>query len=375
VRLLTGHFTERERNRILGHQGSAIFEKYYHDNCIRRPIQDVVLLRPPQEDVCRAAAQMNRHRDHLAPSSLTDDQLESIRDLDQIRHLRDRRLALKNEIRALYGTIKKAKSLDPDRFQEHEAAVKELVRVRVIHRREKKIEFREDYFETMPGIEIDKQIDQLLGETADTNSSDESTEECMPPVPKYPFIERSRIADAFFGPDAESTDGEKSLARRIQAMSDMAALCKLREASRRGKPFKWNKVEGTADDTIPHRDIEETKTTEPLPSSLPSPSSPLVSPRPSRDQCPFCFFEDRLPLVDRDRHYARIDSLRRHVLRVHLNQASRHGYGLRGLHQPDSDPPTEQKPIVCPVPVCRGLVLQGENHYKSHSARVHKGPF
>jgi hypothetical protein len=99
---------------------------------------------------------MNRHRDHLAPSSLTDDQLESIRDLDQIRRLRDRRLALKNEIRALYRTIKKAKVLDPDRFQEHEAAVKELVRVRAIHRREKKIEFREDYFETIPGIEIDK---------------------------------------------------------------------------------------------------------------------------------------------------------------------------------------------------------------------------
>ena len=156
MRLLTGHFTERERNRILGHQGSAIFEKYYHDNCIRRPVQDVVLVRPPQEDVCRAAAQMNRHRDHLAPSSLTDDQLESIRDLDQIRRLRDRKLALKNGIRALYGTIKKAKSLDPDRFQEQEAAVKELVRVRAIYWREKKIEFREDYFETMPGIEIDK---------------------------------------------------------------------------------------------------------------------------------------------------------------------------------------------------------------------------
>jgi hypothetical protein len=194
---------------------------------------------------------------------------------------------------------------------------------------------------------------------------------------EYPFIERSRTADAFFGPDTESTDKEKSLARHIQTVSDMAALCKLREASRRGKPFKWNKVEGTADDTIPHRDIEETKTAEPLPSSPPSPSSPSapVSPRPPQDQCPFCFFEDRLPPVDRDWHYARIDSLRRHVLRVHLNQASRHDYGLRGLHQPDSDPLTEQKPIVCPVPACRGLVLRGENHYKSHSVKVHKGPF
>jgi hypothetical protein len=124
----------------------------------------------------------------------------------------------------------------------------------------------------------------------------------MPLIPKYPFIKRSRIADAFFGPNAESTDREKSLAQRIQIISDMAALCKLREASCHRKPFKWNKVKRTADDTIPHQDIEETKTTESLLSSPPlpfSPSSPSslssapVSPRPSQDQCPFCFFKNR----------------------------------------------------------------------------------
>jgi Protein of unknown function (DUF3435) len=76
---------------------------------------------------------MNRHRDHLAPSSLTEDQFEAIRDLDQVRSLRERRLALKNEMRALYGTLKKAKSLDPDRFKEHEVVVKELTRVRAVH--------------------------------------------------------------------------------------------------------------------------------------------------------------------------------------------------------------------------------------------------
>ena len=49
----------------------------------------------------------------------------------------------------------------------------------------------------------------------------------------------------------------------------MAALCKLREASLHGKPLKWNKVEGTVGDTIPYRNIEETKTAEPLPSFPP----------------------------------------------------------------------------------------------------------
>jgi Protein of unknown function (DUF3435) len=319
---------------------------------------------------------MNRHRDHLAPSSLTDGQLEDIRNLEQIRRLQNQRLTLTNEMRGLYGTVKKAKILDPDRYKAQEVVVRELTRIRAIHRREKMVKVRDDYFESMPSIEIDKQIDQLLGETADTDSSDESTEEWMPPVPEYPFVERARIADAFFGPDAESTDESKCLARRIQAVSDMVALCKLRQASRRGKPFNWNKVERTDANTILHRDNEETNTTEPLPTEPlpPSPSSPPVSPRPSKDQCPFCFFEDGLQLDDRERRYSRNDVLRRHVLRVHLNQASDHDYGLRGL-RPDSDLSTEQKPIVCPVPACGGLVLQGENHYKSHSARVHKGPF
>ena len=102
-------------------------------------------------------------------------------------------------------------------------------------------------------------------------------------------MERARIADAFFGPDAESTDGEKTLARRIQVVSDLAALCKMRQQYRRGKPFNWNKVDETAHDTITHRDNEDTKTIKP------SPPSSSASPRLSSDQCPFCFFEDSLP--------------------------------------------------------------------------------
>jgi hypothetical protein len=73
---------------------------------------------------------------------------------------------------------------------------------------ERKAEFRQDYFETMPVVGIDKLIDQLLGESPDIHSAD-VTKEWNPPIPEYPFVEWARIADAFFGPDAESTDGEK----------------------------------------------------------------------------------------------------------------------------------------------------------------------
>jgi hypothetical protein len=52
----------------------------------------------------------------------------------------------------------------------------------------------------MPGMESDKQIDQLLGKTADISSPTESAGEWTPPVLEFAFIDRVRIADAFFGP-------------------------------------------------------------------------------------------------------------------------------------------------------------------------------
>jgi hypothetical protein len=85
-------------------------------------------------------------------------------------------LALKNDIRTLYGTLKKARHADPARYSEHEAVVKELTRVRAIYRRKRKVEFREDCFDTMPSIEIDKQIDQLLGKSSDVDSTDTTTD-------------------------------------------------------------------------------------------------------------------------------------------------------------------------------------------------------
>src|SRR5436190_1850208 len=119
------------------------------------------------------------------------------------------------------------------------------------------------------------------------------TEEWNPPIPEYPFVERVRIADAFFGPDAESMDGERTLTRRIQVVGDLAALCKLSQPSRRGKPFNWNKEEKTANDAILQQEDEDIKTRKTSP-----PTSPI---RPSADQCPFCFFEEGLSPEDRMR--------------------------------------------------------------------------
>ena len=128
-------------------------------------------------------------------------------------------------------------------------------------------------------------------------------------------------------------------------------------------------VEGTADDTMPHRDIEETKTAEPLPSSPPRPPR---SPRPPR----------LLYGHDRPGTSALFVSL---MTAFHwstatgtMRESTRFGATCSesiSTRRHATTTAFEQKPIVCSVPTCRGLVLQSENHYKNHSAKVHKGPF
>jgi hypothetical protein len=61
---------------------------------------------------------VHRHRDDLAPSELTVDQLEHIRNFDRIRRLGEQSLAPKKELRAPYGTLKKAQLVDPDHYLE-----------------------------------------------------------------------------------------------------------------------------------------------------------------------------------------------------------------------------------------------------------------
>jgi hypothetical protein len=65
----------------------------------------------------------------------------------------------------------------------------------------------------MPCMEIDKPIDQLLENNADTNSAEVITEDWSLSVPQYLFVERARIADA------ESVNGESLLLDRLRSIT------------------------------------------------------------------------------------------------------------------------------------------------------------
>jgi len=284
------NYVKSERMRILGQSGDQVFERHYQDDFIGG-LQRVVLLRPSQESLLREARKA-RNRDPLAPTKLDDNQLNVISRDPRVLELRGERLELTRKMRSLAGTVEAAKDLYPEVYQQYQEVCNMQQKVRRTLRQTTKQRIREEYYNTMPTAEVDKQIDQLLS-NPDGYRSDSEEEDVIPPIPEYVFEERARIVNAFYGPEAETLEGEEALARRIQVTKDMVALYRLSEPSRRGKR--------------PSSTMKDDSDDEPKQEADSNPGLDEMS-------CP-----TNICIVCQ-RKFPRIDSVRRHLINQHLNR-------------------------------------------------------
>jgi hypothetical protein len=294
---------------VLGQSGDGVFERHYQDQYIKRDLQNVVLLRPPQKHLVQAAGSMLRKRDLSAPSSeLTEEQRRAICQDPRILELSREKREVMEEMRSLAGTKKKAEKLFPHLYKRHESLCKELSRSRKTLAKDTKETARKEHFDNAPILEVDRQIKRLLGqadpEDCDVNSPDKKDWEL--PIPTYIFPERERLVDYFYGPDAETFEDDKLLARRIQATIDMVALSTLCEPNRRGNRVNWN-----FDD---HKSAEPEKPCVLEEETLDCPT----------DVCIICYGLSRCSASNPPAHRfpaKRQDSLRRHFIDCHLAKA------------------------------------------------------
>jgi hypothetical protein len=327
-----------ERKRVLGHSGSRVFERYYQDPFIGG-LQEVVLARPSHAALYKEARK-SRDRDPRAPKTLDHKQLATLCRNPHILQLRQTRTDLKNEMRSLAGTVKAAKNLYPELYQQHDKVCKNLQSVRKKLRTDAKAKMKDTYWNNMPVIEVDKQIKMLQQgkldeEYSDTN--DDDNEELDPPPPKYNFPERARLVEAFYGADAETLDGEEALARRIQVTTDMARLCKLSEPNRRGNRFDWDQFSEEDVDSVVSQEAELLPTTDKV--------------KCPNDECIVC---KGLYSGQKPRKFQRIDSLRRHLVNEHIN---RHAEGV---------------PVYCTDDTCKTKEAFNDfTAFLSHAATCH----
>jgi hypothetical protein len=338
--LSTGNFTSQERKRVLGQSGDGVFERHYQSEFVQRDLQHVVLLRPSQEGLLRQAGSMLRNRDPLAPSDLTDEQRKVIRRDPEILELRRERRELKEEMRSLAGTVQNARKPFPNIYHRHDEVKKSLAKLRKTLVDGTKQTIRKDYFHNTPVLEIDRQIEQLLGKGDGAVLDDmEDDEEISLPIPEYIFPERARLVEAFYGPEAESFEEDQLLARRIQVTKDMVAFSRLCEPNRRGKRVNWEVDEESGKEEEEDHSLTQEE----------SLRCPL-------DECIICSGMSRSSPSNPPPHKFppnRMDSVRRHLIDVHLAHVD------GGL--------------CCTWKVCRGhppfMDITG---FLAHAATIHK---
>ena len=163
---------------------------------------------------------------------------------------------------------------------------------------------------------------------------------------RYAFVERSRIAKAFFDP--LSTCGAKDdMDWRVSIVDDMVSLCIRQEGVFR-KARRTRRIQARERDSDDaERPLNAVKSESELDSSI----RYLIPVRCKPYQCLYCLGDTDLPLEERLHSLGSKYSLQRHFDR-------RHPFRVR-------------EPCPFPHPECAAVTLDSVMHFKSHAATVH----
>ncbi|KAL6722251.1 hypothetical protein ACLMJK_001358 [Lecanora helva] len=340
---LDGVATEAVRNQVMGHQNSQTFQFYLNER-VKFDVQSAVLGSPSKQALINALGGMRWTLDRRAPTNLSIEQRASLRNNKEIADLCEARDSLAKCIKLHYKTIPDAKGTETleayMKARSTLAAAKRRISAAALRKA------REDYFSTVDTKDLNEQFSQLspdaLASQTNPALSVEERLRVRPPrsellpvrKPRYTLGERSRLAELLFE-DATNLSSTELLSRRIEAISNMAALCHRREVKKKPRP------------RVP-------KTSPPTPKpEIPTPLNlSIICPD---TQCIFCLGDEALPPATRVRHFARASAARRHIRQQHLRMLG------------------EGQAVRCPHPLCRQLqAFEGLRRFKVHAARVHK---
>ncbi len=321
---------------------STVFHRNYLSRMIRYHTQAAYRGTEPRTELIQAANRMSRLIDPRRPKGLTDGQRESLRQEAETQALCYRRDQLYHRIRSSKFKFLYRAEGEPihDEYREAKRAVERLIKAR---ERALKKQVQAEYDAIAPVNDIQAQLEgnaESVDRTVLTSG----------PI-RYAFVERSRIAQAFFDPP--STPGEEGdVGWRVSVVDDLVSLCTLQEgrfrkASRRRKT---RVIESYPDDA----DAESTSNAVP---SKPSESESesqichLFPLRCNQYQCLHCLGNRSLPLDERLHNLGSKFSLQRHFDRCHTFRPG--------------------EPCPFPHPECAAITLNSMMHFKNHAAKVH----
>ncbi|KAL8626100.1 hypothetical protein Q9189_008220 [Teloschistes chrysophthalmus] len=316
----SSEITDAQRNIILQHHNSSVFQKNYASRYMP-DTQAAYRGLKPQTALMRAASGMSRTIDPRRPRKLNLAQQAEVDRHPEVRLLRRRLKSLlqtfrdqKRSIASMKGTLL---------YSHYRQTYQALRSLRRRHEKALLTEVKERYKKEQPVIDIQRQLEGLPAAEQEALRAAE-----------YVFVERVQAIDALFTFARSSMKEECQ--RRVTAINALIGLCKKQESQgfrRRRADIKVKK---------------EQVSVSPLPSL--SETLPIEC---EATQCIFCLGNEDLSAADRLKAFATRGDLKKHFHRKHLR------------HHRDG------QPIACPHPRC-DVTLDGAMHLQSHAEVVHK---
>ncbi|KAF2158757.1 hypothetical protein M409DRAFT_30718 [Zasmidium cellare ATCC 36951] len=321
----SNYVSDSQRNLILQHASSAVFQHNYLSRYITADTQAAFRGLEPQTALMRAASGMSRTIDPRRPTKLSEAEQAQVKQHPEVKLHRRRRDGLKSRIRDKYGPMTRAKgTLIYNKYhaarRDHEKAVKAA-------RKAMLAKSKTIYRKRQPVADIAR---QLRGD-CDPDKAGEPISEDFPTNTR-----RRRVMNALLTP--APSDPARESERRSKAVAAIASLSRHRDPlvpevcrpRRMARPVKEASL-----------DAEQ---------EMKSPAFSLECPP---TQCIFCLGNHELSMERRTKSFYSRGTLKKHFRNEHLQ------------YHPDN------APIRCPHPMC-DLTLEHKMHLQNHAAVIHK---
>lgn len=190
-------------------------------------MQAAFLERPSFIALFKAVTHMSRYVDLRAPTELTPTQIDALKadsEIVQLRQLWDR---LSYEACEESGTVKNAQAEGTKIYQMYKKAGDALQCAKVKLRNSVKKESRQQFFDTIDTIEINKQLDLSLLDLDEEDWEPQKVKHCL---------EEWRQAAELICKELSDLSDQAKFDHRIRTVDMLVALCQKREAPHQHKP-------------------------------------------------------------------------------------------------------------------------------------------
>lgn len=330
-----GTLIPEEADQVMGHHGDT-YRQFYLPDLIERDFSSIFFGTPPQDDLVRAVARMGLAWDKRAPTELTPEQKQEVRNYPELARLRQQRDRHRRKLGNI-GFYPLHTAVGHPRYARYKELDRKINSVTTMLKKQRLENEIRLFHDTIDELEIERQLD--------------GRPVAQPHVPRtvqFESPERALVAQ-FISLSLDASKDSEALGGKVAFVEALVGLCRQQEHQR--CPDKYDRQVVRVDqETVTLLDCAPTAESAAL--------HPLSSISDRLQEAPASHAVSKVPQIFQSQVCLLCGKgfSRKSVLKRHLDSHDRAGWFAQ--------------PFQCRVSGCAKR-LKSKNHYMNHCAVVH----